>query len=820
MGEGVKKINSLKHFISVLLTVILALTSFSYKKVSAEEGFRDDFSTNTGIWSSEGEVFNGGGWCIEKGKCFLYAEQGKNLFTGLQGYTFSNFTLEVDVNIQKIQNTEPSPSAGVVFRSCSSGSYYAGIRSTKGTEVYLLKSGESWSDLAYGSMKMNAGEVYHLKIVANENNIKVYVNDMDTPKINYTDKSTPKLSKGVIGFNTYSTSSQYDNLVIGSYKNQNDDKKDDKKEDTIIKVLNPDNGHSYAVFHDSKTWKDAKVYCESIEGHLATITTQKEHDFISNLVTDSSNRNYWLGATDEVEEGIWRWITGETFEYSNWAASEPNNCWGQENYLSIYPSDNTWNDYIGEGDNLGNPIDLFGFICEWEPEVVDVSLDKTNNEKNFEIGKTINFTAKSKGLKYIQFFYKKVDDTNDWAQIGSDFIDKTECTATWDTNGKSQGKYLVKAQGVNEPNKLPPLATDELYIYLENPKSESSSTTTITDSIDISPSSGQSTIKNEIRYKMMPSGKFTTGFGANFINLDYKYIFKDSITVKILDTETNKECTVKDTPGLHWELGKAKERIISIDDGTGELKGKQKGVCDLYLKYNDVIQDIYRVSVGGGKPDVRTTGAEALTNSEGKIFGRIKGSKGFTITEYGFFYYPKYYEWSSNYDESDVVQKIVGNENLNDKFELTLSDLDANIEYVCFAYAVNELGYKFGERVEFRTYQYPFVGKQTKAYQDYERTIHPFTNKFAELAAPGENLSEGIFYAVTLNEQIVNKVIEDGMRGCFGSDIAYQIMPTYNMQKDIIDETKKLLSWIDDRSELKKLIGYKLINTWQESRNK
>jgi hypothetical protein len=33
----------------------------------------------------------------------------------------------------------------------------------------------------------------------------------------------------------------------------------------------------------------------------------------------------WLGATDQVEEGAWRWVTGEEFTFQNWADGEPDN---------------------------------------------------------------------------------------------------------------------------------------------------------------------------------------------------------------------------------------------------------------------------------------------------------------------------------------------------------------------------------------------------------------------------------------------------------------------------------------------------------------
>lgn len=137
------------------------------------------------------------------------------------------------------------------------------------------------------------------------------------------------------------------------------------------------NGHYYQVYDESMTWTEAKKYCESLGGHLATITSQEEQQFIESQLVNGQKSCYWLGGTDSAVEGKWNWITGEEFSYTKWGADMPDN-WQDEDYLMIYkdphPSHtgNTfgfWNDLKENGTCQGTSYfrkEIFGFICEWD----------------------------------------------------------------------------------------------------------------------------------------------------------------------------------------------------------------------------------------------------------------------------------------------------------------------------------------------------------------------------------------------------------------------------------------------------------------------
>ena len=123
--------------------------------------------------------------------------------------------------------------------------------------------------------------------------------------------------------------------------------------------LNIGNGNYYlAVASLNVTWDQARADAAAMTfmgapGHLATLTSQAENDFVYAL---GDVNNHWVGgfqntASPSYSEpgGGWEWITGEPFVYSNWLPGEPNNtgAFGAEDYLELLQSagfGETWND--------------------------------------------------------------------------------------------------------------------------------------------------------------------------------------------------------------------------------------------------------------------------------------------------------------------------------------------------------------------------------------------------------------------------------------------------------------------------------------------
>lgn len=132
------------------------------------------------------------------------------------------------------------------------------------------------------------------------------------------------------------------------------------------------NNNWYDVYFKTLRWDVAKIkaeehYYNGIQGHLATITSLEEQNW---LWSELPYCKKWLGGyqadnTNEPDKG-WAWITGEKWEYTNWKAGEPNDNFGEEDWLVFSGiCTGVWNDQMFDGCNK-----ITGYFVEYESEPV------------------------------------------------------------------------------------------------------------------------------------------------------------------------------------------------------------------------------------------------------------------------------------------------------------------------------------------------------------------------------------------------------------------------------------------------------------------
>ena len=134
--------------------------------------------------------------------------------------------------------------------------------------------------------------------------------------------------------------------------------------------LDYDDGNRYLLSSTTKSYPDARDYCASNGGYLATVTSLIEHQFITQNII-GSNSNIWIGGNDITTEGSWIWENNEGsinsigVGFNLWATGEPNDSGGQDGLVAWYSSDSA--DYDSEkGWDDQSTSTALKFLCEFD----------------------------------------------------------------------------------------------------------------------------------------------------------------------------------------------------------------------------------------------------------------------------------------------------------------------------------------------------------------------------------------------------------------------------------------------------------------------
>lgn len=154
--------------------------------------------------------------------------------------------------------------------------------------------------------------------------------------------------------------------------------------DTLIHLLqwqikDGGNGHWYGIialdlYHEEASPLAASFERDCVKGHLASVTSAEENEFILNQVIGDFSQpckidEYWLGATYSAAD--WDWSDGSKWKYEHWSIGEPNNI-GIETSLGMWgPTANGrqrvpgfWNNCLPDGDM--NQLAHFFSIIEFD----------------------------------------------------------------------------------------------------------------------------------------------------------------------------------------------------------------------------------------------------------------------------------------------------------------------------------------------------------------------------------------------------------------------------------------------------------------------
>ncbi|MHC4251256.1 MAG: SUMF1/EgtB/PvdO family nonheme iron enzyme [Planctomycetota bacterium] len=117
-------------------------------------------------------------------------------------------------------------------------------------------------------------------------------------------------------------------------------------------------GHRYRLYPQRMAWREASAYCAKLGGHLVTITSKEENDFVAALAR-AAGSEAWIGLSTARPESNWEWVTREEQVFTDWARGEPS---GQHH--ERYGSLSEWQHHAYQWDDRRD--ESLPFMCEWE----------------------------------------------------------------------------------------------------------------------------------------------------------------------------------------------------------------------------------------------------------------------------------------------------------------------------------------------------------------------------------------------------------------------------------------------------------------------
>lgn len=164
----------------------------------------------------------GAGWEYSDGTWYrkenaMYVEgYGKRV---LGSSYWRNYTVEIDIELLKNYN------AGILLRTNNPALGYANDDPELGTDflqgyfvglnndgIVLGKQNYNWTELEKVNENFSLNKWYHLKAVVNDDNIKVYLDNAESPVINYVD--TMSFINGYPGVRACNANALYDNFTV------------------------------------------------------------------------------------------------------------------------------------------------------------------------------------------------------------------------------------------------------------------------------------------------------------------------------------------------------------------------------------------------------------------------------------------------------------------------------------------------------------------------------------------------------------------------------------------------------------------------------
>ncbi|XP_056401156.1 brevican core protein isoform X1 [Hyla sarda] len=130
-------------------------------------------------------------------------------------------------------------------------------------------------------------------------------------------------------------------------------------------------GFCYKHFFDRKSWEEAETQCREYGGHLVSIVTPEEQDFVNNQYKDYQ----WTGLNDRTIEGDFQWSDGNPLLFEKWKQGQPDSYFlsGEDCVVMGFHDGGLWSD-VPCNYHLPYTCKMGLVSCGPPPEVANASI--------------------------------------------------------------------------------------------------------------------------------------------------------------------------------------------------------------------------------------------------------------------------------------------------------------------------------------------------------------------------------------------------------------------------------------------------------------
>jgi hypothetical protein len=208
-------------------------------------------------------------------------------------------------------------------------------------------------------------------------------------------------------------------------------------------------GHVYEFTSlGSATWQYHRDFAQrqtyfGVRGDLTTVTSAAELNF---LMAATSNSRGWLGAyqdrstADYAEPaGGWKWVTGEPWAYENWAADNPDNASGADDFLYLNHLSGVWVDHAADATPNGLWIEYPTNVVQ--PPIAEAIARGATWKYRDNIQNGSAYPVDAQGDRWNESDYDDATWLSGPGILGYDVIDGGPIATTLNFGGNSNNKY-------------------------------------------------------------------------------------------------------------------------------------------------------------------------------------------------------------------------------------------------------------------------------------------------------------------------------------------------------------------------------------------